>query len=136
MNIIYMYRFKATITVRQGRVATDESEQALQNYAKDNLLPVLLHPRMECRQSFAYYHPDEESEMKGIDYVELNIRILRDCKRFRSVLSLSQLVRALSDLFDDTADTQVLCQIHDPEIVPPDEYDVFDSERQHTPPDS
>ena len=117
-----MYRFKATITIRQGHMASEKSEQALQNYIKDNLLPVFLHLRMECSHSFAYYHPDEEAEMSSIDYVELNLQLRRDCKRFRSVLSLSQLVHALSDLFDDIAGTQVLCEIQDPEIVPPDEY--------------
>ncbi|MBR4276548.1 MAG: hypothetical protein IKQ32_06240 [Prevotella sp.] len=111
-----MYRFKAIITVRQGRIASEKSEEALRSYAEHLLLSVLNPLRISCKQSFAYYHPDEEAEMRGIDYVELNLHIWRDCKRFRSVVSLSQLVRALSDIFDGTADTQVLCQIEEPVV--------------------
>lgn len=55
--------------------------------------------------------------MRDIDFVELHLQLQRDCKRFRSVVSLAQLIHALSDLFDDTADTQILCSIHEPEVV-------------------
>ena len=125
-----MYRFKAIITVRQGRVATEKSEEALRSYAEGLLLSVTNPLHISCKQSFSYYHPDEEAEMRGIDYVELRLHLWRDCKRFRSVVSLSQLVRALSDLYDGTADTQVLCQIEEPDISP------CNSEPQHTSPGS
>lgn len=59
--------------------------------------------------------------MKAIDYVELNISLQRPCKRFRSVVALSQLVRALSDLFDGTAETEVQCSLEDPLLLPLDD---------------
>ena len=113
-----MYRFKATITIRQGRAASKKSEESLRCYADVQLLSVLNPLRISCKQSFSYYHPDEEAEVRGIDYVELILHLQRDCKRFRSVVSLSQLVRALSDLFDGTAGTQVRCLIEEPENAP------------------
>lgn len=58
--------------------------------------------------------------MRGVDYVELILQIQRDCKRFRSVEALGRLVRALSDLLDGAAETEVLCQIEEPESVPYD----------------
>ena len=127
---INMYRFKAIITVRQGRVASEKSEEALRNYAERLLLSVSNPLHISCKQSFAYYHTDEEAEMRGIDYVELHLHLWRDCKRFRSVVSLSQLIRALSDLYDGTADTQVLCQIEEPDVS------SCNSEPQHTSPGS
>jgi|GEM_PF-3595550 hypothetical protein len=112
------YLFKATVTVRQQRVASQKSEQALQEFAEQNFLSVLNPLLISSKQSFSYYHPDEEAEMKAIDYVELHISLQRPCKRFRSVVALSQLVLALSNLFDGTAGTEVQCSLDDPLLLP------------------
>lgn len=115
------YLFKATITVRQQRVASEKSEQALQEFAEQDFLPVLNPLLISSKQSFSYYHPDEEAEMKAIDYVELHISLQRPCKRFRSVVALSQLVLALSNLLDGTAGTEVQCSLDDPLLLSPDD---------------
>lgn len=119
------YLFKATVTVRQQRVTSQKSEQALQEFAEQNFLsvlnPLLISSLISSKQSFSYYHPDEEAEMKAIDYVELHISLQRPCKRFRSVVALSQLVLALSNLFDGTAGTEVQCSLDDPLLLPLDD---------------
>lgn len=115
------YLFKATITVRQQRVASEKSEQALQEFSEQDFLPVLNPLLISSKQSFSYYHPDEEAEMKAIDYVELHISLQRPCKRFRSVVALSQLVLALSNLLDGTAGTEVQCSLDDPLLLSPDD---------------
>ena len=115
------YLFKATVTVRQERVASEKSEQALRNFAEQNFLQVLNPLLISSKQSFSYYHPDEEAEMKAIDYVELHISLQRPCKRFRSVVALSQLVLALSNLLDGTAGTEVQCSLDDPLLISPDD---------------
>lgn len=115
------YLFKATVTVRQQRVASQKSEQALQEFAEQNFLSVLNPLLISSKQSFSYYHPDEEAEMKAIDYVELHISLQRPCKRFRSVVALSQLVLDLSNLFDGTAGTEVQCSLDDPLLLPLDD---------------
>ena len=115
------YLFKATVTVRQQRVASQKSEQALQEFAEQNFLSVLNPLLISSKQSFSYYHPDEEAEIKAIDYVELHISLQRPCKRFRSVVALSQLVLALSNLFDGTAGTEVQCSLDDPLLLPLDD---------------
>lgn len=112
-----MYRFKATITVRQGRVASPQAEQALREFAK-YLTDVLTPLYIRCDQKPSYYHPDEESEMRDIDYMELILQLHRDCKRVQSVVFLSQIVHALSSLYDNTGQTRVLCSLEDVQIVP------------------
>ncbi len=55
--------------------------------------------------------------MKAVDYVKLHISLQRSCKRFRSVVSLSQLVLALSNLLDGAIGTQVQCLLEDPLLL-------------------
>lgn len=108
------YIFKALITIHLESFSTKKNEQILQSFFEGHFLPCLKHLQIQYKQEFSYYYPDEEAEIKGLENVKLNIYLKRECKRYRSVFALSQLILALRDLFDRAGDIQIQCFLGDP----------------------
>ena len=113
------YLFKATVTIRQGRQATTRSETDLVQFSEQCIEAHLTPLALSCSHNLSYYYPDEDAEMNGVDHVELNLRIERECKRFRSVVDYSQIVRALCDLFDGVGGMHISCILEEPRIISP-----------------
>lgn len=70
---------------------------------------------------FYYYHPDEEAEVRGIDYVALNVSLTFQCKKFRSLVYVAQIIQSLTALYDGTSGVAYQCNIHDPIPLDPDD---------------
>ena len=70
---------------------------------------------------FYYYHPDEEAEMTGTDFLALNVSLTFQCKKFRSLVYVAQIIQSLTALFDGTSGVAYQCNIHDPIPLDPDD---------------
>lgn len=113
------YLFRATVTIRQERQATTRTETDLVQFSEQCIEAHLTPLALSCDHRLSYYYPDEKAEMNGIHYVELNLHIEHECKRFRSVVDYSQIVRALCDLVDGIDEMHVFCILEEPRIIHP-----------------
>ncbi len=91
-----MYRLSMTVKVRQ--LLASERESLLESRT-DEVCDILRSFGCSPTPRRFYFHPDEEAEVRGIEFPGVEIHILRDCKRPQSVVHLSQIVFSLCALF-------------------------------------
>ena len=72
---------------------------------------------------FYYYHPDEENEMTDTEFLAMNVLLTFQCKRFRSLVHVAQIVQSLTALFDGTFGVAYQCTIEDPVFLTADDAD-------------
>lgn len=59
----------------------------------------------------AYFHPDDESELRGVEFVCWEIHIRANCRTIREVPFVIQIAQGIAGLFDDPDGTGCSCRL-------------------------
>lgn len=94
-----MYGLEFTITINPKAPDSKSQRERLKTLESSFLAP--LKPLcVETRQSFEYYYPDDECELARINYICSRLTVLMVCNTLRQAALLTQIVLALTNLYD------------------------------------
>ena len=110
-----MYILRAVITINPKSQEDPRCNALLDQYQK-KILYFLAPFHSNVHSDTTYYHPDEESEFCDIHFVARVIHLSRECKRFQLVLSLAQIIQAVTHMLNASNGVSLSCLILDPEI--------------------
>ena len=105
-----MFLLEMSITV-DPHCAAGKNADNICNEIAQKIVDVLLPLGFECRRNTRWYHPDEESEMRGIDFQALDVQAGLVVDEFRQLPPLVQIVQALSSLYDEPGGTSCSSRI-------------------------
>lgn len=91
-----MYFLSMNISIRP---LLDNCTSSSLDLRKNEVVSILRAIGFEPKCSLFYFHPDEESEMRGIEFEGTQIHIEKACKKPQSVVHLSQIIFSLCALF-------------------------------------
>lgn len=95
-----MFLLEMSIIIDPHRPEGKTTDKICNDIAQ-RIVDVLLPLGFECRRNTHWYHPDEESEMRGIDFQALDVQAGLVVDEFRQLPPLVQIVQALSSLYDE-----------------------------------
>lgn len=95
-----MFLLEMSITIDPHRPEGKTADKICNDIAQ-KMVDVLLPLGFECRRNTYWYHPDEECEMRGIDFQALDIQVGIVAGEFRQLPPLAQIVQALASLYDE-----------------------------------
>lgn len=110
-----MYILNAIVTINPSRPEGKKCQVLLDQLEKQ-FLEHLASFLFESTSGISYYHPDEECEVHGVYYAVKEIHLRRECRKFRSIVCLSQIIRSVADLLDRVNGISYKCQILDPDV--------------------
>ena len=108
------YFFFSTIKLCPKVPVKKSYRKGLQEIA-DSVCKIFEPMGVESKISHFYFHPDEESEMRGFEIEGIEILLSLECQRFRSVAALSQISLSVASLFQSD-ELQCHCVISEPVI--------------------
>lgn len=117
------YLLKANITIDSRRPDLPKCRSLL-TQRKEEIMNVLTFLGVAESSEFYYYHPDEEAEASGTDYVALNVSLAGKYGEFRSLVHVTQIIQSLTALFDGTSGVAYRCTIDDPLFLAADNADT------------
>lgn len=91
-----MYYLSMNISIRP---LLDDCTSSILDSREIEVVSILRAFGFEPKCSRFYFHPDEESEMRGIEFEGTQIHIEKGCKKPQSVVHLSQIIFSLCALF-------------------------------------
>ncbi len=108
-----MYGLEFTITINPKAPDSKSQREQLKNLESRFLAP--LKPLyVEAQQSFGYYYPDDECELARINYIYSKLTVLMICSTLRQATLLTQIVLALTNLYDGEEATRWDVHIEEP----------------------
>ena len=107
-----MFIFSASIIIRPVRPVHKHYEKELHALTENVCLTCRT---LGCDTSVSqfYFHPDEEAEVRDFELEGSEIRLLRECYRFRSVALLGQIALSVAALYH-AGQWAAECQINEP----------------------